>query len=921
MDQCIARVPLMVILLSFILQAANTASAGKSLERNGEALIGGLVSVHQKGTVSDSECATPDLNGILTVEAILFAIEEINSKKHVDLNATLGCDIRDTCPRPYKAALDLVLNRPKEPFLAAAVGKLPHDEQSEYRQVILLLLSSSTPHMSCIPSTYRVKKKPDLISHAEFIFHATARDRTNLRAIADLAARYNWTYTALVYDDSDEGRYRASLFQQEAAKKFVCVARNYLLPVNSSETQIRKFVSSLEEEKNYSVIVMLTSKNLFKGIIDEAFKQKVVDLTWIVSDGSWDNKVRFLKNNTAAQGMFRVGTSASIVDFKTFLSDLHNNPQRNEWIMEMVTSTSSVPSLQPPAPTNLSSDSNLTTNSPNPASSATPIPITTFPPSTRQCSDPPCGVNKTKLKQVVEALMSMADSATCTIDSIFAVAHALAHREKCKKNCPENHEFHTYIQNVNFKSLSGHRIRFNHKRNLYETEYKIWNLQKNVDSSAMSADDLSKLQLSTVGSWKQSGNGTPEMTLRSVKEIQWNAKSDEIPKSICHQPCNPGTYKALRKNPAESECCWHCIKCAKNTVSKIEDSLACTACPDGQAASTAQDHCIEQYEDYAYWSDAGSLVMLFIMVVGVCFNVYVAVVFFKNRDTPVMRRSKNALLITLPLVIILFLVPIPLFSKPSDLSCEGYRAFFTLALCIPLTALIAKSLYVDNRFYDEEGQIKESWGNSMCTPRIVVAMVTIVVHVIVIIIIALFFPNHILRFPTDDPFTVYIECSIHTGFGFLFIILYIMFIATLYSILSANEEISPGNDMEVRWTSLCMFFWYAICFIYVAVGHGVYGKGKVWGLAFVDFLFAVDILACIYLPKWYVIVFQPEKNQADVSPWSIYVKTQEQASLRVTNEDSPMMEKRGSSKEPAKNKDHGDPDKTESQELMNDTDV
>lgn len=116
-----------------------------------------------------------------------------------------------------------------------------------------------------------------------------------------------------------------------------------------------------------------------------------------------------------------------------------------------------------------------------------------------------------------------------------------------------------------------------------------------------------------------------------------------------------------------------------------------------------------------------------------------------------------------------------------------------------------------------------------------------------------------------------------------------------------------------------MFFWYAICFIYVVIGHGVYGKGKVWGLAFVDFLFAVDILACIYLPKWYVIVFQPEKNQADVSPWSMYVKTQEKAFLRVTNEDSPMMEKHGTTREPTKTKDCGNGDKSESQELINNT--
>ena len=947
MDKYFTSVPLIALFLCFILQAVNIASAGESLKINGDAIIGGLVSAHKKE--SGDTCLTPDFHGLLTVEAILFALKEINSKKHVNLKSTLGCDIRDTCPRPDSAAMGLVVNanRPKDQFLAAAVGNLPQ-QQLEYRRALLLLFSNLTPHMSCITSTYQVKNKPDLISRTEFIFHAIARDKTNLKAIVDLAARYNWTYAAVVYDDSDEGRYKTDIFQQEASQKFVCVARKYSLPTNASEAQIQAFMSSLKAEKNFSVIVMLTSKSVFKGIIDEAFKQKISDLTWIVSEASWDDNVKFSNDNTAALGMFKVGTSDSIVEFKAFLQELLATPKRNKWIMQLVASKDSVstspdgkstvrtttaPTQAPTATTattaqqNASSSSNETTNAPATTPSPSTPPPTTPAPSTAQCSDPPCGVNKSKLEEVVNVLKSIAESATCTIDSIFAVAHALAAREECKSNCLADHDFYKYIQNVNFKSLSGHRISFNRQRNLKDTEYKIWSLKKTVNSSAVSANEQSKLQLSSVGSWKQSGRDTPELTMRPSKEIKWNTKEDKMPKSVCHEPCRPGTYKALKKTRAVAECCWHCLKCGKNSVSRVEDSLACTACPDGYTANDVQDDCIKQFEDYVYWSDAGSLVMLFLMVAGICFSVYVAVVLFKNRDTPVMRRAKNALLILLPFVVILFLIPIPLLSKPSDSSCEGYRAFFILALGIPLASLIAKSIFVDNRFYDSEGQVKESWENCICNPRIAVAIGTVMVHVIVIIVIAVLLPNEILRFPTDDPFTVYIECSFHTGFGFLFVIFYIMFLATLYSILSMSEEITPENDMEVRWTSLCMFNWYAICFFYVAVSHGVVGKGKIWGLAFVDLLFAVNILACIYLPKWYVIVFRPEKNQADVSPWSMYVKTQEKASVRLSeaDEESPVMPKRGNlastSKESGQGKDRGDPDKSESQELINDTDV
>lgn len=942
-----------VFFIALWLYYTDIVSAGESLKKSGDAIIGGLVSVHQKG--SGELCVTPDLNGILTVEAILFALKAINGQKYLTLGSQLGCDIRDTCPKPSSAALDLVVNanRPKDQFLAAAVGNLPQ-QLPEYHRALLMLFSSQTPHMSCISSTYQVKYKPDLISRTEFIFHTLARDKSNIRAIVHLAARFNWTYVGVVHDDSSEGKYAADLFQQEAAEKFICVGRKYSLASNASGAQIQKFISALKAEKNFSVVVMLTSKRIFKGIIDEAFKQKINDVTWIASDSSWDNEARFSAENTAAQGMFKVGTSASIVEFKAHLQELLTSPDRNKWIADMVAaepvsaapdtkstvkSTTNAPTQAPVVPTpqqNSSFNSTGNTTVVPPASTAAPSPSTAPPttppvvPSTALCNDPPCGVNKTLLEQIVSTFKSMADSATCTIDSIFAVAHALSAREKCETNCPEDHDFFKFIQNVNFTSLSGHRINFDSQRNLKEVEYKIWTLEKTGSGSAVSAEEQKNLRLSAIGSWKQSGKETPELTLRPSTEIKWNTKEDEIPKSTCHDPCKPGTYKALKKTRAVAECCWHCLQCAENSVSEMEDSLACKPCPAGSTASTAQDECITQFEDYVYWSDAGSLIMLFVMVAGVCFSIYVAVVLFKNRETPVMRRAKNAVLVLLPFIVILFLIPIPLLCKPNESSCEGYRAFFILTLGIPLAALMAKSVFVDNRYYDSDGQIKESWGKCVCTPRVAVAIGIFIVHVIVTIVIATMLPNEILRYPTDDPFTVYIECSVHTGFGFLVVIFYIMFMATVYSIMSMSEEITPENDMEVRWTSLCMFNWYVICFLYVAVEYGAVGKGKIFGLAFVDFLFAVNILACIYLPKWYVIVFQPEKNQADVSPWSMYMKTQEKVSVRLSEgeEESPVLPKRGAlastARESGKGSQLGDSDidgKSESTGLINDTDV
>lgn len=259
----------------------NFTCANGDMKKPSGLIVAGLVPVHQRE--NGDSCVKPDLRGILTVEAILFAVNKINEKKIISLNQSLGYEIRDTCPRADKAAMDLVVNshRPKDQFLAAAVGDLPQqrDDTDAFYRALLILFTGQTPHMSCIASTYQVKRKLDLISRTEFVFHAIARDRSNLRAIVHLATRLNWTYVGVVYDNSPEGNYTADLLEKEALDKFVCIGKKYSLASNASEAQVQTLITSLKAEKNFSVIVMLTSKLLFKSIIDEAFKQKINDVT------------------------------------------------------------------------------------------------------------------------------------------------------------------------------------------------------------------------------------------------------------------------------------------------------------------------------------------------------------------------------------------------------------------------------------------------------------------------------------------------------------------------------------------------------------------------------------------------------------------------------------------------------------------
>ena len=107
-------------------------------DRTGDIILGGLFAVHTFVPGSDGGQCTDVVRdqGIESVEAMLYAIDTINSDPDLLPNVTLGYDIRDTC-RSEKIGLDesanMVLANDSEsclsntPAVMAVIGPLQSD--------------------------------------------------------------------------------------------------------------------------------------------------------------------------------------------------------------------------------------------------------------------------------------------------------------------------------------------------------------------------------------------------------------------------------------------------------------------------------------------------------------------------------------------------------------------------------------------------------------------------------------------------------------------------------------------------------------------------------------------------------------------------------------------------------------------------
>lgn len=849
----------------------------------GDATVGVMVPAYDKETY----CNRLNVRGVLMAEAFLYSLNEVNNR-HLRPRTKLGAEIRSFCNNSVRSALDL-LSDVTSPI--SVIGKLSSGNAFRVLDI---------PYLSCSPSIYDDRFKSN--KQDKIIFHVLPTQKSNIAAILSFIKSFNWTHVGVVADDNDLGKYSLDLFSKEAEKRNICVGEQFLFPSSPKQITISDFINSLKSGANFSVIVLLGSKDVSEAVIDSAYKQKLTGINWLAGQDSWEKTASVSKENTAARGMFKIGPTAKLLPFKEHLRNLTNGPILNTWLCQLLTSGwPSNPSTAAPITNN---PRNISVNS-------------TVPSSVSQCdctSGVPSSASKEFVDDVIDKLVSLAESEACTVDAVFAVANAYNAKANCKKDCPK---FVNYLQQVSVTSITGHKISFDDKNNLKEEEFHFYNYQNQIP---MTANDVKHLKPVDVGTWKKSKDHEEEIKLQPSR-IKWNGGS--VPRSRCQKTCPPGNHLYFNSNRASGECCWQCVPCPEGTMNSQEDSLTCKKCDEHWRPNEKKTKCIIFYEDYVHWDHPAALVVIFLMTAGVAFAFYVMITVVKHNDTPVVKNARNAILFLLPFLIIMFLLPIPLLGRPTETTCEAYRGFFIIILGTPLAVLIAKSEAVERAFYDEDGQSKVNW--RLCTPRFLIVLLLMVLHIIVVIIVASVLPAVVYRYPTDDPFIEYLECSTHSTFQILIAVIYVFALAVIVSVLSLNELLTEVNHNEVKWISMCMFNFYAITFFYLVCTFRLHEKGKIIALTFICLLYAINYLGCIFIPKWYVIVFRPEQNQSDVSPFDMYQKSREKISERLCHqEESPLQPRRSASTSSAKEgatEEERDTKPSECKELMSDTDL
>lgn len=187
---------------------------------NKQILLGGLVSIHSKSsTGSDRECG--DLHsrlGIQRLEAMLFAIDQINANPKILRNITLGVQVHDTCSSETKAldkALNFISGRLSSSSLGpSVVGVIGASYSSVSIQIAHLLRLFQIPQISFDSTSVELSDKKKF----EYFSRTVPHDGFQAKAIVDVARYFNWTYISAVYSDDTYGIHGMDALRKESKR-------------------------------------------------------------------------------------------------------------------------------------------------------------------------------------------------------------------------------------------------------------------------------------------------------------------------------------------------------------------------------------------------------------------------------------------------------------------------------------------------------------------------------------------------------------------------------------------------------------------------------------------------------------------------------------------------------------------------------
>ena len=310
------------------------------IEVQGDIILGGLFPLHQKSTENENACGVfSEVPGYQYMEAMLFAIDEINKNPNLLPNITLGAQIYDTCQSKTIAAdaakrfIKISLEQDSHTQLAGVIGSL---SSGVSETVANFLRVFQIPQIS-YASTSIILSNKDIYS---YFLRVVPPDSFQAQAMVDIIKRIGWNYVSTVNSAGTYPTTGMKEFWEVAERNGICIDIREKLsafPTPQEYEETMKRIFQRARRSKVSVLVVFSIQTDIRRLLEATQKHRSLapqNFTWIGSD-SWSNTPDVVETaGEAALGaltiMFKTGEVSPKFKNYFFNLNLTNYPRNNK---------------------------------------------------------------------------------------------------------------------------------------------------------------------------------------------------------------------------------------------------------------------------------------------------------------------------------------------------------------------------------------------------------------------------------------------------------------------------------------------------------------------------------------------------------------------------------------------------------------